>query len=322
MIRPMKNKNLLRIIVALFLILIIACGILFIIYLNKQNAVNDKTAPTSMTIVSTKGVDSLVIASVADDRSIDLNYAIVDKDQIKNEFMSANKDMIIAPINLGMTAINEGAPYQLLAITSRADTKIISNNTAYNAKIAYYDEEGINDLVFDSLLDNIPEIRTIVECASYEAVIDAFVNKEVAMAILPEPYLTAAISRYESEYDKKPSTIYELRNLYSGAVGENDYPTGAIFVKKSTMTDRTNEVIEIVNTMRTNMATWKSNPTTIETKAEKLSFDLFGFNDTKILSDGINNMNNEIIYASNCRDQIIALLNYLQIPYKDSDIVS
>lgn len=318
----MRNKNLIKIAIALLLLIVIASGVLIIINLNKQNTINSKIAPTSMTIVSAEGTDSLVIASVADDLSIDLNYAIITPDKIKDEFDSANKDMIIAPINVGMTAINEGAPYQLLAVTSRADTKIISNNAAYNSKIAYCDKEGIDDLVFDSLLDNIPEIRSIVECDSYEEVIESFVNKEVAMAILPEPYLSDAVSRYEAEYDKKPSTIYDLRNLYSGAVGESDYPIGAIFIKKTTMTDRTSEVIEIVNAMRTNMATWKSNPSLIEAKEEKLSFDLFGFSDAKILVNGISNMNNEVIYASNCRDQIIALLKYLKIPYKDSDIVS
>lgn len=317
-----KTNILLRVLIALALVNIVCILVLVLINLNKNDSLkSDKVNPTSMTIISKSGIDSLGIASVVDDSSIDLNYMIVKEDEdLEKAFKEETIDLIIAPLDLGMRALNDGSSYRLLAITSFGDVKVLSNGT-YGFKAAYYDAGGIDDLLFDELKTNMPDLYRLEEYDSYEEVVEALVNKDVSQAILIEPYVSEAMSEYKELSEDDLGVVYDLNDVYASATGYERYPKTGIFVKSATLSNRQNEVVTILSVMRTNLTTFKTNPSLIKEKAEIFDFGLFGFDDVDLLSEEIDSIANDLTFADSAYDEIVALLEFLEIPFSETYIL-
>ena len=113
----MKNKNnksLAKVIGILLAFVIVAAGVLSILKANSNNDTNvNQNVKIQTSIVSPSGAPSLSLIGLINDENVTLDYDVVDgPDVLMSEFTNAEKDFIIAPINLGVKLINNGAPYK------------------------------------------------------------------------------------------------------------------------------------------------------------------------------------------------------------------
>ena len=129
------------------------------------------------------------------------------------------------------------------------------------------------------------------------------------------------LSEYKELREDDLGVVYDLNDVYASATGYERYPKAGIFVKSATLSNRQNEVVTILSVMRTNLTTFKTNPSLIKEKAEIFDFGLFGFEDVDLLSEEIDSIANDLTFADSAYDEIVALLEFLEIPFSETYIL-
>ena len=130
-------------IVIILVLMVVVCAIsLSIMKLNRNNdsnadATNTTEPQVELSIVAPSGAPALSLAGVINDPTLLLNYEIVDgADVLSAEFTSAEKDLIIAPVNLGNKLISNGANYKMIGVVTWGNL-YIAGNEAFGEKLLH-----------------------------------------------------------------------------------------------------------------------------------------------------------------------------------------
>ena len=222
---------------------------------NKGNG-NDVT----LTFAAPEGTPALAIARlITDNKSIsgkNVNYKIVNPNNIAKEMQAGLSDLVIMPVNAGATLINKGADYKLVSVAvdgslylvGKSDTATTATTTLTiddikGKKIACIGQQGVPGLVFRYILkenninivdspENVTENSVYIKYASDGLQAKTAVeNKSVDYAVVGEPAATTFKMKFGF------NAQMDLQAEYKKVSGKETYPQAGIFVKSSLASD-------------------------------------------------------------------------------------
>lgn len=319
----MKN-NKSKFVIFLSICIVVAICVLSVITLNRKNdeKLQNTNTKQSLSLITPSGAPALSLVGAINDKNINLNYEVVDgADVLTAEFTNADKDMIIAPVNLGIKLIEKGADYKLLGVVTWGNLYIVSTKNLY-ANIAAFGEAAVPGKVLNYVKDLIGPNVSIDYYSSVQETASLLLNGNVDAALLAEPVLTKVETSYQNSNDGATlNKVFNIQELYKEKTGFDSYPQAAIFVKNDSIINKTDEVLEFVNIVNSSIDSFNSNPSAILGLKDTVPFEKLGFADVELLSKAYKNMAIDYVFGSECTEEIKNFLNLFDIQFNNNQFV-
>ena len=214
------------------------CLMMALLMLGSFAAAEEAAPAYTVTVASPNGAPGVALATLAVNNPD--NYTYVAADTISAEFINANADFIIAPVNAGAKLFKLGkSSYQLCGVVSWGNLSFASQREGFTLadmngrKVTLFAENTINSAVaLYAMAQNgiVPsEIEYLAGAANTQALL---LSDPEAIVLTAEPALTAASM-------KNPAiTGYSLNELYKAATGFEGFTQAGLFVRAQTVAEQ------------------------------------------------------------------------------------
>lgn len=301
-------KSSLKKIVIILVLLIVVCAVyLSITKLNQNNdssldAANTAEPLVELSVVAPSGAPALSLAGVIDDQSLMLNYEIVDgADVLSAEFTSGEKDLIIAPVNLGNKLISNGAGYKMIGVVTWGNL-YIAGNEAFGGKIAAFGQGAVPEKIVNYIFGEEKDFE-IEYFASVQEASSMLISGKYDAALLAEPVLTMTKAKYAENNEGEISVLYNLQDEYKNVSGFDSYPQAALFVKNDTLNAHKDSVLEVTNKMRSTISSFNTNSEQLRDLVN-VDFQALGFANLDLIVKAYPRMALNFVYSNECVDEV------------------
>ncbi len=271
----------------------------------------------SLTILSPKGAPALSLFPLIQENKDSIEF-VDGTDVLSAELIKGEKDMIIAPVNLGAALSKKDSnPYRLYGIVTWGNLYLVSNADVAlveNEPIALFGEQAVPGLVFNSLKDQLGQ--TFVSTA-FNAVTDVqgqLLSKSFNIGLMAEPLVTATIAKAKTLETPLNLSVYkDLQALWFEKTGFENYPQAAIYIKADISEEKLKQVEARLELMMAYNIEINNNPAQLETDiTEDLSTTL-GVPASKILTQAWDRMNVNVVKAEDNKEAIEAFLELFKL---------
>ncbi|MDO5439611.1 MAG: hypothetical protein Q4F09_06280 [Erysipelotrichaceae bacterium] len=304
------KKYLLTFLAALMLLSLSAC----------KPATPKETEAKHYSVIAPSGAPSLALLDLADDENTTIE--IVDgADALTAEFSNAEKDFIIAPINLGVKLSQKTENYQLMAVLTWGNLFLVTKdeNTSARlagAKVAAFGEAAVPGKVIGYLAEELQGVEfewfTSVQEASA-----AFLSGEYDAAVLAEPVLTMAHAKWKENNEEDFVVAYDLQELYKEKSGFQSYPQAALFVRKATLQEDSGSVVEFTNIIKQSISKYNGNADVLSKRIDEIDLTAFGFQNPDLIKKAYSKMALNYRLASECLEDIRNFLSIFEIELEE-----
>lgn len=200
----------------------------------------------SLSILSPKGAPAISLVPLIQENKDSIEF-VDGTDVLSAELIKGEKDMIIAPVNLGAALSKKDSnPYRLYGIVTWGNLYLVSNadvQLVSEEPIAIFGEQAVPGLVFNSLKDQLGQ--TFVSTA-FNAVTDVqgqLLSKSFNIGLMAEPLVTATIAKAKTLETPLNLSVYkDLQVLWQEKTGFENYPQAAIYIKADISDEKLKQV--------------------------------------------------------------------------------
>ena len=271
----------------------------------------------SLSILSPKGAPAISLVPLIQENKDSIEF-VDGTDVLSAELIKGEKDMIIAPVNLGAALSKKDSnPYRLYGIVTWGNLYLVSNADAAlveSEPIAIFGEQAVPGLVFNSLKDQLGQ--TFVSTA-FNAVTDVqgqLLSKSFNIGLMAEPLVTATIAKAKTLETPLNLSVYkDLQVLWQEKTGFENYPQAAIYIKADISDEKLKQVEARLELMMAYNIELNNNPTILETDITEELATTLGVPSSKILTQAWDRMNVNVVKAEENKEAIEAFLELFKL---------
>ena len=271
----------------------------------------------SLTILSPKGAPALSLFPLIQENKDSIEF-VDGTDVLSAELIKGEKDMIIAPVNLGAALSKKDSnPYRLYGIVTWGNLYLVSNADVAlveNEPIALFGEQAVPGLVFNSLKDQLGQTFVSTAFNSVTDVQGQLLSKSFNIGLMAEPLVTATIAKAKTLETPLNLSVYkDLQALWFEKTGFENYPQAAIYIKADISEEKLKQVEARLELMMAYNIEINNNPAQLETDiTEDLSTTL-GVPASKILTQAWDRMNVNVVKADDNKEAIETFLELFKL---------
>lgn len=271
----------------------------------------------SLSILSPKGAPAISLVPLIQENKDSIEF-VDGTDVLSSELIKGEKDVIIAPVNLGAAlSKKESNPYRLYGIVTWGNLYLVSNSDVSlveNEPIALFGEQAVPGLVFNSIKDQLDQSFISTAFNSVTDVQGQLLTKSFNVGLMAEPLVTATIAKAKTLESPLNLSVYkDLQVLWQEKTGFENYPQAAIYIKADISESKLKQVEARLELMMAYNIELNNDSTLLETKiTEDLSVTL-GVPAGKILSKAWDRMNVNVVMAEDNKDAIEAFLELFKL---------
>ncbi len=236
---------------------------------------------------------------------------------IETAFDNEDSDIIIAPINIGVSKCLNSDNYKLLAILVHSRYYICSYDEGfYKGDVGVYGK----GLVIEGVLNSLSEDLSTYNFVYYDdlnALHSAFESGEIGGVILTE-------IDYNNYDDYKQQDIYkieEINNIYQSKYSFADFPTYGLFVSNDVLNNYQNDLSVFTRTMRNSISQYKNDKTTFNKVLTSANLEKLGLDNGDLISQSYNYCGLDFVYAVDDFDCLSTLLSLFDIELSEKILV-
>ena len=199
----------------------------------------------NLSILSPKGAPALSLVPLIQENKDSIEF-VDGSDILSAELIKGEKDLIIAPVNLGAALSKKDSnPYRLYGIVTWGNLYLVSNDTVLveNEPIALFGEQAVPGLVFKSIKD---QLVLNFETTAFNSVTDVqgqLLSKSFNIGLMAEPLVTATIAKAKTLESPLNLSVYkDLQALWQEKTGFENYPQAAIYIKADISEEKLKQV--------------------------------------------------------------------------------
>lgn len=267
----------------------------------------------SFSIASINKVPSLSLISLVNDNDqIDIYDNL---DSINKAFDDNEKDIIIAPLNVGVNKCLNSDNYKLLSIVSYSTYAIYATDETFNkGDVAVYGSGQVIEWTLNKL-STILNSYNFVYYDSLDAISNALNNEEVTAVLVGEMDYSILSNSFSL------TKIAELNDTYTQEYSYSNFPIAAMFVKSDIVKDKQSDLANFTRLLRNSISQYKSDTTTLENALKDIDVSIFGYSDKDLLISNYNNCGINFDYAIDKYDEISTLMSLFDIEINESIFV-
>lgn len=270
----------------------------------------------NLSILSPKGAPALSLVPLIQENKDSIEF-VDGADILSAELIKGDKDMIIAPVNLGAALSKKDSnPYRLYAIVTWGNLYLVSNDTVLseNEPIALFGEQAVPGLVFNAIKDKL-ELNFV--STAFNAVTDVqgqLLSKSFNIGLLAEPLVTATIAKAKTLESPINLSVYkDLQVLWQEKTGFENYPQAAIYIKADISEDKLKQVEARLELMMAYNIEVNDKPNILETDITEDLSQTLGVPAAKVLVQAWERMNVNVVKADENKEAIEAFLELFKL---------
>lgn len=256
-----------------------------------------KTKPDSVTLVG--GTDVILAELVCEDMEYDL---------------------IIAPINMGLSLISKGqSKTKLLAVVSWGNLYVVGKQGVLNDSnntIAMFGKDAVPEKVANFTFD-LQEIKAHQEY--FASVLDAqaqLLTNKVQAAMLAEPFVSKTLLDHPDL-----EIIKDLQEDYQGITGLQNYPQAALFVNKQAYDKNPKMYLDYVDALAGYLKSINNNRTILSDDLNAVGTKTLGLPESVIVDKAFDRMNLDVVFAKDRKPEISKFMELFKLEVTDQMMV-
>lgn len=276
----------------------------------------DENANKSFKIVSYKGTPSLALLSITNEN---YDIDIVDTvDKIDDAFNVNEADIIIAPINTGVSNCQNGTDYKLYSIVEYGNLFLVSTDEmTYDGYVGAYGQDSIVGYIVNYLSATDLRKYEFIWYDNFDELKSALLNGEINTLITDEVNFNNLVN-YEGIGLAK---IENIQDDYAYKTGYQNYPFYAMFVKSSILENNQNMFVNFAKNIKSSITTYKTDKTTFNEVLANADLEKMGFNNPDLISESYNYCGLDFVHAINEIENIKMILGICDIELDDNILV-
>lgn len=270
----------------------------------------------NLSILSPKGAPALSLVPLIQENKDSIEF-VDGADILSAELIKGDKDMIIAPVNLGAALSKKDSnPYRLYGIVTWGNLYLVSNDTVLseNEPIALFGEQAVPGLVFNAIKDKL-ELNFL--STAFNAVTDVqgqLLSKSFNIGLMAEPLVTATIAKAKTLESPINLSVYkDLQVLWQEKTGFENYPQAAIYIKADISEDKLKQVEARLELMMAYNIEVNDKPSILETDITEDLSQTLGVPAAKVLVQAWERMNVNVVKADENKEAIEAFLELFKL---------
>lgn len=271
----------------------------------------------NLTILSPKGAPAISLVPLLQENKDSIEF-VDGTDILSAELVKGDKDMIIAPVNLGAAlSKKESNPYRLYGIVTWGNLYLVSNTDVQLVKdepIALFGEQAVPGLVFNTVKD---QLDVSVVTTAFNAVTDVqgqLISKSFNLGLMAEPLVTATIAKAKTLETPLNLSVYaDLQALWLAKTGYENYPQAAIYIKADISEDKLKQVNARIDLMIAYNMQVNDDSSILETDIDETLSTTLGLPASKILVKAWDRMNVNVVKADENKEAIEAFLELFKL---------
>ena len=271
----------------------------------------------NLTILSPKGAPALSLVPLIQENKDSIEF-VDGTDVLSAELIKGEKDVIIAPVNLGAALSKKDSnPYRLYGVVTWGNLYLVSNadvQLVSDEPIALFGEQAVPGLVFNSLKEQLGQ--SFVSTA-FNAVTDVqgqLLSKSFNIGLMAEPLVTATIAKAKTLETPLNLSVYkDLQVLWQEKTGFDNYPQAAIYIKADISDEKLKQVEARLELMMAYNIELNNNPAILETDITEELATTLGVPASKILTQAWDRMNVNVVKAEDNKEAIEAFLELFKL---------
>jgi len=271
----------------------------------------------SLTIISPKGAPAISLVPLLQENKDSIEF-VDGTDILSAELVKGDKDVIIAPVNLGAALSKKDSnPYRLYGIVTWGNLYLVSNadvQLVNDEPIALFGEQAVPGLVFNSIKD---QLDVSVVSTAFNAITDVqgqLISKSFNLGLRAEPLVTATIAKAKTLESPLNLSVYaDLQALWLEKTGYENYPQAAIYIKADISKEKLEQVNARIDLMMAYNMQVNDDPSTLETDIDETLSTTLGVPASKILVQAWDRMNVNVVKAEENKEAIEAFLELFKL---------
>lgn len=271
----------------------------------------------SLTILSPKGAPAISLVPLLQENKDSIEF-VDGTDVLSAELVKGEKDVIIAPVNLGAAlSKKESNPYRLYGIVTWGNLYLVSNadvQLVNDEPIALFGEQAVPGLVFNAVKD---QLDVNVVSTAFNAVTDVqgqLISKSFNLGLMAEPLVTATIAKAKTLEIPLNLTVYaDLQALWLEKTGFENYPQAAIYIKADISEEKLKQVNARLEIMMAYNMQVNDDPSSLETDIDETLSTVLGVPASKILVQAWDRMNVNVVKVEENKEAIEAFLELFKL---------
>lgn len=272
-----------------------------------------KAKQVELSILSPAGAPATTLIPLMLDETLN-DITIVDgTDAIGAALVKGSYDLIVAPVNLGMTLAAKGnSDYVLYGIVTWGNLYVVGDETAVLTQagdIALFGQAAVPQKVWDTVKGSLGNVRKEIY---YNAVADVQVQlltKKVSLGLMAEPAVTATIAKAKTQ-GLNLKVVADLQAAWKTVTGLDNYPQAGLFIKKnadknirSAVDARFKQIGEFVKTV-------SADPQALIASVDEIGALKLGVASGTIIASAWDRMNIKIVKA---KDAVIEIAKFMEL---------
>jgi NitT/TauT family transport system substrate-binding protein len=267
---------------------------------------------TSLSIMSPKGAPALSLIPLLKE-DVDSIELVDGADLLSAELIKGEKDLIIAPVNLGASIVSKGSTnYVLYGIVTWGNLYIVGSEVqaaVYPLELAAFGDQAVPGLVLESMH---PEDYNKTYFNAVSDVQAQLLAQKFSLGMLAEPLASATLAK-ASQNNLKLVIVEDLQATWFEKTGYDNYPQAALFVKRELSEESLKQVEDRFTKMQTFVLTVSEDSTELKNSIETLGADVLGVPSADLVLTAWDRMNIELIKAQDVKETIEAFLELFNL---------
>ncbi len=272
---------------------------------------------SDLTILSPKGAPALSLIPIIQEGKDSIEF-VDGTDILSAELIKGEKDLIIAPVNLGASLSKKDSnPYRLYGIVTWGNLYLVANTDvtlSNDEPIALFGEQAVPGLVFNAVKD---QLSISVIANAFNAVTDVqgqLLSKSFNIGLMAEPLLSATIAKAKTlEVPLNLSIYADIQTLWLEKTGFENFPQAAIYIKADISEDKLKQVDARLELMMAYNYEVNKDSSILDVDIDDALSKTLGVPTSKILVEAWDRMNINVVKADESKEAIEAFLKLFKL---------
>ncbi|MGB7594735.1 MAG: hypothetical protein WBL80_04165 [Erysipelotrichaceae bacterium] len=270
-----------------------------------------KVKPVELNILTPTGAPAATLIPLMLDETKDQITIVDGAEAIGAALVKGSYDVIVAPVNLGITLASKGnSDYILYGVLTWGNLYVVGDETAALGQagdLALFGQAAVPQKIWDTVKSSLGNLRTEIY---YNAVSDVQVqllSKKMNLGLMAEPAVTATIAKAKAQ-GLTLHVVADLQSAWKGVTGLDNYPQAGLFIKKAADKKVRAAVDARFKQIAAFVKTIDADPNLISASVDEIGAANLGVASGAIIASAWKRMNIKIVKAKDATSEIEAFM--------------
>jgi len=275
-----------------------------------------KVKLVELNILTPTGAPAATLIPLMLDETKDQITIVDGAEAIGAALVKGSYDVIVAPVNLGITLAAKGnSDYILYGVLTWGNLYVVGDETAalgQTGDMALFGQAAVPQKIWDTVKSSLGNQRKEIY---YNAVSDVQVqllSKKMNLGLMAEPAVTATIAKAKAQ-GSTLHVVTDLQTAWKSVTGLENYPQAGVFIKKTLAKNVRASVDERFKQIAAFVKTIDADPTLIVASVDEIGAANLGVASGAIIASAWKRMNIKVVKAKDATAEIEAFMKLFGI---------